>query len=168
MARLREENRQLETAQGKGTRPLSTISASGESESPHEVVEMEFPREAWSFAGYKNPENTVVSLASAALAGDLAMFLSSLTPEFQAKQWEKWKSDGKNETQIRDNLVKEFGRTETIRILNKENISENEIILSLLIDNGGGRRETPKMKVQRIGDDWKMAGPYQPPGQKEP
>jgi RNA polymerase sigma factor (sigma-70 family) len=168
LLKLREENRRLQTAQGKRTQPLPTISASGELESPDIAAEMEFPREAWAFAGYTNPENAVVSLASAALAGDLATFLNSLTPEFQAKQWEKWKGDGKNETQIRDNLVKEFGRTETIRILNRENISENEIVLSLLIDNGGGHRETPRMRVQRIGDEWKMAGPYQPPAQKEP
>ena len=163
VAKLREENRRLQDTQAKvrqNVRPTK---------SPEDTAgQVDFPRESWAFAGYANPESAILSLASAAVGGDLETFLNSLTPHFQAEQQEKWQRDGKNDVQIRDNLVKEFGRTETIRILNKENISENEIILSLLIDNGGGHNETPRMKVQRIGDEWKMAGPYRPLPPKQP
>ena len=108
--------------------------------------------------GYTNPENTIVSLATAALAGDLETFLNSMTPDFRARQRENMQKDGKTEVQWRDQLAKEFGRTESITILKKGDLSENEVILTLLIDNGGGRTETPKMKVQRIGNEWKVAG----------
>ena len=129
---------------------------------------MDFPREAWAFAGYTNPENTLVSLASAAVAGDLETFLNSLTPEFQARERQRWQNSSKTEAQRRDDLAKEFGRIEIIRLLKKESLSENEMILSLMIDNGGGHSEAPKMRIQRIGNEWKMAGPVEEPDQKEP
>ena len=39
---------------------------------------------------------------------------------------------------------------------------------SLLIEQDDGSNETPKMKIQRIGNEWKMAGPYETPGPKAP
>jgi hypothetical protein len=164
LAKLREESRRLQVAQARAPQNLRPPNLPEES-----PVQDSFPRESWTFSGYTNPESAILSLASAAVAGDLETFLNSLSPEFQARQREKWQNDGKTDSQIRDSLVKEFGRTETIRILKKENVSENEMILSLFIDQGGGRSETPMMKLQRIGTEWKMAGPHKPPAdQLEP
>jgi hypothetical protein len=161
LGKLREENRRLQVAQAKPQKLPSSDPASDT------AGQVDFPRESWAFAGYANPEATILSLASAAVGGDLETFINSMTPDYQARQREKkWK--GKTDVEIRDGLVKEFGGTKAIRLLNKENISENEIILSLLIEQNDGRSETPKMKVQRIGDEWKMAGPYQPPAPKGP
>jgi hypothetical protein len=100
------------------------------------------------------------------VGGDVETFLNSLTPDFHTRQRQNW--EPKSDVEVRDKLVKEFGQTKAIRILNRETISENEIILSLLIQQEDGRNETPKMKVQRIGNEWKMAGPYEPPTQKAP
>jgi len=161
LGKLREENRRLQVA---------PANAGQKSASPNPAEDragqVDFPRESWAFAGYANPESAILSLASAALGGDMETFLNSLTPDFQTRQRQKW--EPKSDVEIRDKLVKEFGGTKAIRLLNKEAISENEIILSLLIQQDDGRNEMPKMKVQRIGNEWKMAGPYEPPGPKAP
>ena len=161
LGKLREENRRLQDAQAKAGQKLPSPN------SPQDRAgQVDFPRESWTFAGYANPESTILSLASAAVGGDVETFLNSLTPDFHARQRQNW--EPKSDVEIRDKLVKEFGQTKAIRILNKETISENEIILSLLIQHDDGGNETPKMKVQRIGNEWKMAGPYEPPTQKAP
>jgi hypothetical protein len=161
LGKLREENRRLQGAQAKGGQNSQSPN------SPQDRAgQVDFPRESWAFAGYANPESTILSLASAAVGGDMETFLNSLTPDFHARQRQRW--EGKSNDEIRDGLVKEFGQTKAIRLLNKENISENEIILSLLIEGENGRNETPKMKIQRIGNEWKMAGPHESPDQKGP
>ena len=153
LGKLREENHRLQQTQVAAQRNSAPPKA------PRDVTgQVDFPKESWAFAGYANPESTILSLASAALAGDMETFLNSMTPEFQARQRENWRQEGKTEIQMRDGLVTEFGRTENIRILKRENISDNEVVLSLLIDHGSGGSETPRMKVQRIGEEWKMAG----------
>jgi len=160
LVKLREENRRLQGAQAKAGQKLPSPSST-----PDRAGQVDFPRESWVFAGYANPESTILSLASAAVGGNLETFLNSMTPDEQARIRQKGGTDG----DISDGLVKEFGQTKAIRILNKETISENEVILSLLIQQDDGRNETPKMKVQRIGNDWKMAGPLpESPDQKAP
>jgi hypothetical protein len=55
-------------------------------------------------------------------------------------------------------ISQEFAQTKRIRILNKESVSENELIMTLFIEGENGRSETPKMKLQRINNEWKIAG----------
>ena len=61
LVKLRDENRRLQEAQGKMRQKLPTLDQS--ETVMDEAVQMEFPREKWAFAGYANPENTIVSLA---------------------------------------------------------------------------------------------------------
>ena len=49
----------------------------------------------------------------------------------------------------------------------RETLSENEMVLSLLVEQENGRTETPKARFERISNEWKMAGPYEQP-QKAP
>jgi hypothetical protein len=163
LGKLREENRRLQDAYSKPAQKLPSPNSLQD-----RAGQVDFPRESWTFAGYANPESTILSLASAGVGGDVETFLNSLTPAFQAREKERWQNDKKSEIQIRDELVREFGQTKAIRLLDKTVVSENEMILSLVIQRDDGHNETPKMKVQLIGNEWKMAGPYQPPQQKAP
>lgn len=126
-----------------------------------------FPRESWAFAGYADPESTLASTLWAGLNGDLQTFLAGMTPEEQARHQRKWEDKG-DESQIRDGVVAEFGRTKAVRILGMEALSDHEIILNLLVEEDGGRSETTRMVVRRTGNEWKMAGPYRPPQQPGP
>jgi RNA polymerase sigma factor (sigma-70 family) len=147
--KLRQEINRLRTAR---VEPPKT-------QPPNTTSQDTFPRETWAFAGYASPESAMQSFAWAALQGDMNTFLNSLSPEGQSREREKWQKDGSNETQIRDGLVKEFGKTKAIRIEEKRAISDTEVILSLFIEHEKGDSETAKLKVQRIDNEWKMVGP---------
>jgi len=123
-----------------------------------------FPRESWSFAGYADPESAIISTLWAGLNGDLQTFLASMTPEEQARNQRKWEKKG-GELQTRDGLVAEFGRTKAVRVLGRESLSDNEVVLNLLVEEDSGRSETPRILFRRTGNEWKSAGPYRPPQQ---
>jgi len=73
-----------------------------------------------------------------------------------------------DEAEMRNQLTMDFGRTKRIRILRKDMLSENEVVLSLLVEHENGENETPRMRVERIGNEWKLAGNYRPPTQPMP
>ena len=129
-------------------------------------TEDDFPRETWTFRGYATPESAVVSLAWAANKGDMETFLNSLSPELQSRERQRWQQQG--ETRMRDMISKEFAQTKRIRILDRESLSETEIVLSLLVEMDNGRIERPRMTVQRVGDEWKMAGHPERTAQEAP
>jgi hypothetical protein len=118
----------------------------------------DFPRETWAFAGYADPESAVKSLAWSALSGNMETFLNSMTPEQQAKEKKRWQLKGQTDNEMLGHISQEFAQTKRIRILNKESASENELIMTLFIESENGRSETPKMKLQRINNEWKIAG----------
>jgi hypothetical protein len=148
--RLRDENNRLHTAQIQTPRPATSADASGPSD--------EFLREAWSFAGYANPEATLVSTAWAAFNGNLDTFISSMTPS-QQERFRNGKQP-KNDAEIASEVAQEFSRIRSVRILKKEPLSENELLATLQIQNESGQNKTPVWKMQRIGNEWKMDGPY--------
>ncbi len=65
--------------------------------------------------------------------------------------WKERRSDSRFPGQL-------LGQTKAIRIEERQAISDNEVILSLFIERENGRSLRAKMKVQRIGNEWKMAG----------
>jgi hypothetical protein len=159
LAKLRDENRRLRDAQTK---------AAPRQPSPQQTELTDLPRESWTFAGYANPESTVMSLAWAAAGADMENFLNSMTPEQQAREREKWNRNGRTEAEARQHIAQEFDQTKRIRILGKEPVSENEMFVSLLVEGSRGESEKPRIRMQRIGNDWKIAGLHETPDQKEP
>jgi RNA polymerase sigma factor (sigma-70 family) len=157
--RLRAEANQAEKLRQEINR-LRSVRVEPPKTQPQNTAQQDtFPRETWAFAGYASPESAMQSFAWAALQGDMNTFLNSLAPEGQSREREKWQRNGRNETQIRDGLVKEFGQTKAIRIEEKQAISDTEVILSLFIEREKGDSETAKLKVRRIDNEWKMVGP---------
>jgi hypothetical protein len=63
---------------------------------------------------------------------------------------------GADEAQIRNSISNQFGPIKMIRILNKETLSENEVILRLLMEGEKGGTGTVGKKVQRIDNEWKI------------
>ncbi len=116
-----------------------------------------FPRESWAFAGYATPESTMQSLAWAALQGDVNTFLNSMSPDRQSEQRREWEKNGKDDTQVRDRLTREFGGTKAIRIDGRQPISDDEVVLSMFIERENGRGEKTRVKLQRIDNQWKIA-----------
>jgi RNA polymerase sigma factor (sigma-70 family) len=162
VAGLRADASQAEKKRQEINRLRSARGETAKARPQEEAVPRDsFPRETWAFAGYASPESAVQSFAWAALQGDMNTFLNSLSPEKQMEEREKWQKDTRNETQIRDGLVKEFGRTKAIHIDERRTLSDSEILLSLSIEREKGDFERVNMKVQRIDNQWKLAGPQE-------
>ena len=151
LAKVQQENQRMRGTQTQTPPPTSGISTDN------------FPRETWAFAGYGTPESAILSVAWAGASGELQTFLNSMAPQEQARNQENWQREGKNNDQIRESIASEFGRTKSIRILERSPISQDEIVFSLLIEHSNGHPETPRLKLQRIGSEWKIAGPVRTP-----
>jgi len=146
-AKLRKENARTLSVQSQRTAPIPAIAAS----------ENDFPRESWAFKGYATPESALVSLVWAAVNSDLEGFLNSLSPEQQSRVRLRWQRQGlSDEAQFRNSISNQFGPTIRIRILNKEILSDSEVILRLQMEGEKGGTGTVGKKVQRIGNEWKI------------
>ena len=146
--RAKLENARKLSAQSQQPAPISAIASS----------ENVFPRESWTFKGYATPESALVSLVSAAMNSDVEGFLKSLSPEQQSPVRLRWQRHGlgADEAQIRRSISNQFGPIKMIRVLNKEVLSENEVILRLQMEGEKGGTGTVGKKAQRIGNEWKI------------
>ena len=146
-AKLRKENARTLSAQSEQPAAIPAIAAS----------ENDFPRENWAFRGYATPESALVSLVWAAVNSDMEGFLNSLSPEQQSRVRLRWERQGlSDEAQFRTAISNQFGPIKMIRILNKETLSETEVILRLQMEGEKGGTGTVGKKVQRIGNEWKV------------
>src|SRR5437867_2239151 len=67
---------------------------------------------------------------------------------------------GKTEEEIAANGKAEFEKIKGFRILKKEALSDDEVVLTLYVEGLSPDEPTPRMKLVRIGSEWKTAGPY--------
>jgi outer membrane lipopolysaccharide assembly protein LptE/RlpB len=114
------------------------------------------PKENWSFAGYATPESAVQSAIWAVSQGDMKNFLGSLSPEIQDEVKKAWAQGRESEAEIMADGKAETQKSKGYQIQNTQNISPDEVVLSIQMDG----KETPdEMTVKRIGAEWKLAGP---------
>jgi len=85
--------------------------------------------------------------------GDLKSMLASVSPEERVRMEKEF--EGKSESEIQAAAGAEMEKITGFRILKKETLSDNEVILTIF---GDGKDETTKLKFTRIGNEWKMAG----------
>ena len=150
LARLQEENRRLQTTLTTSRNLESTNSP------PAAAPENIFPKESWAFAGYVTPEAALESFAWAVSKGDTKTMLASLTPDVQ-KEFEK-EFQGKSESEIVAKMAEGVSKTTAYRVLRKDFVSDDLILLDVYDD---GDNTTGKIKMQRIGNEWKFAGPVE-------
>jgi len=144
MKKLQAENQRLRSSLSAG----STAKRGTQTPSAEEAV----PKESWAFVGYADPESAFQSTVWAASHGQVKTFLAGLSPdapEFKDAQ-------GKTEDQIAARWTNEFDRVSGFRIIGKEPVSNDEVILTI---HAQGIDEYGKFKLQRIGSEWKFAGP---------
>ena len=111
-----------------------------------------YPKDKWEFVGYDTPENAFQSLNWAALNGDLGALKSNLTQEAQqefAKSFEN-----KSESEIRELLSQAFSEKVEARILSKEGINDNLMVLG--VSDGKAASSVDKLIFQRINGQWKF------------
>lgn len=144
-SRLERENQTLrEAARKAAIRPTETTFERGN-----------FPRESWGFLGYKSPEDALVSAIWTMQQGDPQGYFESLAPAEQERMVERWQD--KTEEEIANKHQSDVAAISGIRVLNRRDTSDHEVVLDVYIDvEGKGRMQTVSM--QRIDNEWKFAG----------
>lgn len=101
-----------------------------------------------AFAGYATPEATLQTECWAMSKGDAKLFLDGMTSEKHRQMEDSVmaKGGGMNASQITG-----------FKILNKENISADEIVLTVRFEGGDNRDGEQKMRLQRLNGEWKVA-----------
>ncbi len=150
---LRGDNQQLRTANA------SAAAAANPAVAPRPASADQFPRDAWSFAGYASPEAALVSSIWAMREGNPQTYLQSLSPEEQARVGKDWQT--KTPTEIAAKHQSDVASITGLRVLERQPVSPNEVMMSVFIE-GAGRMEKVSMKL--IGNEWKFGGFIRTPG----
>jgi RNA polymerase sigma factor (sigma-70 family) len=145
LERLQEQNRKLQAA-------LADAPKTAPAANPKDV----FPKEAWAFAGFADPESTIQSAAWAMSRGDFQTLLASLTPEQRANHERQFQ--GRTEQEIATMMAnnKDYKNMSGYQITDRQIVSDREMVVSLYQQ---GRDRTIQMVLKRIGDEWKLDGP---------
>ena len=153
--KLRAENQTLRTQNETRSQPMSEI-----------AVPQSHPRASWTFAGFDKPESALQSLLWAGASGDAATALASITPE-QLARMKNEENRNKTDEELAAHLAKQISKIKSYQVLESRNLSENESVLTLYIDGLEGSEQTPRMKMERINNEWRLAGPYHPQETKQ-
>lgn len=148
LAKMLADNQRLRSMLTKAAK-----SALEQSTTPQESI----PRDSWAFSGYANPESAFQSAIWAMSTGDAKTFVAGLSPQGREFQHAQSKSEAELAKANKDELEK----VTAYRIVEKEAVSENEVILTVYAQ---GENATTRFKLQRIGNEWKVAGPVKGDG----
>jgi len=138
--RLKAENQSLRGA--ASTAPAPAAPAAGD-----------FPREAWSYAGYQTPESALISAIYSMQQGNPKQYFDSLTTDEQARMAKTW--EGKSNEEIAAKHVSDTAKITSIKVLNAQETTPGQMVLSVYI---GGVDRAEKVNMQRVGNDWKFGG----------
>jgi RNA polymerase sigma factor (sigma-70 family) len=118
---------------------------------PVSAGQTEFPRASWHYAGYDNPESAFETCMWAFGNNDSRTLLASMTPGMQ--------QTFQGRTVLSEKDQAEVGKMTGYRILNKQALSADKVMLEVVTDgNGQGPKGTNSKKVylQRVGTEWKF------------
>lgn len=113
-----------------------------------------FPRDTWVFAGFASPEDTLKSAAWAMSNGDPDSFLASLSPAQREQMERQWQ--GKSRDQIAAESRREMEKNTGYHILDKQTVSEDEVVLRVFAEGDEG--DLRRMRMKRFGTEWKFDG----------
>jgi len=151
--KLRAANRQLQQENQQRARSQTPEPAPAPAE-PNAVDY--FGKETWALAGYATPEAAFQSAVWAMSQGDPKAMLASVTPEERQRLEKEW--ENKSEAQVGEEGKREMSKIKGFRILERKQISEDEIVLMIYADGDGGDGKVAPMAVKRLGNEWKFAG----------
>jgi RNA polymerase sigma factor (sigma-70 family) len=158
VASSRNQKNELEKLSGEN-RQLRSAANPRPTDRPEAAVDQDnLPKESWAFVGYATPESAFQSAVWAISIGDIQTMYASMAPDELARTRERWAD--KTETEIAALVRAEFEKVKGFRILKKETLSDDEVVLTLYVEGLGANEGTPRMKLQRVGNEWKSAGPY--------
>jgi hypothetical protein len=110
------------------------------------------PRESWAFAGYRDPDSALQTTLWAMSQGNAKLILASLTPD--GPQYKE--ISGQTEEEVSTKSKAEFDKVTAFKIIDREVLSNDEVIL---VAYAYGMNESARIKLQRLDNEWKVAGP---------
>jgi hypothetical protein len=110
------------------------------------------PKESWGMVGYADPESAFQSTLWAMSQGDAKAFRASLAPG--SGEFADWTD--KPDADLSTTLKGETEKVTGFQIISKEATSDNTVILTVMAQ---GINEVGKFKFQRVGNEWRIAGP---------
>ena len=136
-------------------------------------------REHFVFAGYATPESTIKSLFWIQSKGDFKATLESASPRFRAILEQAVKTAPNGESTIVNSIVAESKNFLGYRITDVKNISDDKIVVSVLVDDarlkqiGAGdkgynalmAKSQKQWQLIRINSEWKYDGAPDSPRQ---
>lgn len=141
LGRLQSENQRLRSS-------LLTSKAGTQTALNRESL----PKESWALVGYADPESAFQSAVWAMSQGDAQAFRSSLAPG--GGEFIKWQDE--SDTDLATQIKGEAEKVTAFKIIDKAAISDDTAILTVMAE---GINEVGRFKLQRVGQDWKLAGP---------
>ena len=136
-------------------------------------------QEQFAFAGYATPESTIKSLFWIQSKGDFKATLESASPRFRAILEQAVKAAPNGESTIVNSIVAESKNFLGYRITDVKNISDDKIVVSVLVDDArlkqigaGGKgynalmaKSQKQWQLIRINSEWKYDGAPDSPRQ---
>ena len=147
---LRAENQRLK-AENQALRSAGNTAAA--TPAPAAPAAGDFPREAWTFAGYQSPEAALISAIWSMQQGNPKQYFESLTTDEQVRMAKVW--EGKSNEEIAAKHVSDTSKITSIKVLNAQETAPGQMVMSVYI---GGIDRTEKVNMQRTGNDWKFGG----------
>jgi len=146
LSRLQEENHQFRTALA------ARQNSKGITAAPDFV-----PKESWAFVGYATPEASLQSGLWAATTGDMKSFFSSITGEMEAMVQKDLA--GKSDADARAKLAEEVAGLKSYRIIDRQVLSDDEVVLTVSIEEAGEKAatETQKFTMRKVANDWRFS-----------
>ena len=157
LLRLRGEVGQLRETKARTANSQSSPTGKALPEAPAPGY---LAKESWAFAGYGDPKAAFQSGIWAMGSGDVNAFLESMSIEEQARVQKDW--GGKSKSEVAQRIANEINRISGFRILKKEQLKDDEVLLSVLVDSPKWKGRLYNMQLKREGENWKMAGPLRP------
>ena len=118
-----------------------------------------FPKSVWVSAGTSEPVSALETACWAALHGDGATMLASLTPELQDQARKDWEKKGRPKgLSLEDYLAAAAKRPASnilgFRVLGLQVVDRHEVLVHVFIQ---GWWHQATLRLRKIGPDWKVA-----------
>jgi len=114
-----------------------------------------WPRNSWAFAGYATPDAALQSSIWSANKGDLKAVLSSSTGDMLKELQTDLATQ--SETEVSARVMDEIAGVQSIRVLDRTNQPDGTVLITATF-TGKYDAHTGKLILQKVGNDWKVAG----------
>lgn len=113
-----------------------------------------FTRDSYAFAGFADPDSTLQTMMWAGSTSDATTILNCFPPE--AKK-DELRTKAQEEKAV-EAVSRSTSRWSSFRILERQRFGEDRMVLTIFYEAADGGSEVGRMKLRRVGAEWKFDG----------